>query len=53
MKRSVAVGFWRIGVDVQWRNGWSVAVEDGRVVTRKPDGTEHVIRRWDHTPPGG
>lgn len=25
MKRSVVVGFWRIGVDVQWRNGWSVA----------------------------
>jgi hypothetical protein len=29
------------------RNGWTVVVEDGRVLTRKPDGTEHVIRRWD------
>lgn len=25
---------------------WSIRVEHGRPVTRKPDGTEHIITRW-------
>ncbi|MPY91659.1 MAG: DUF222 domain-containing protein [Acidimicrobiia bacterium] len=30
---------------------WRIAIEHGKPVTRWPDGTQHVIRRWDTTPP--
>ncbi|MPY91506.1 MAG: hypothetical protein GEV08_00155 [Acidimicrobiia bacterium] len=33
------------------RKRWRITIDDGKPVTRRTDGTEHVIRRWDTTPP--
>ena len=29
------------------RRRWSITIEHGKPVFRKPDGTEHIINRWD------
>jgi hypothetical protein len=33
------------------KNHWTITVEDGQPVTRKPDGDPYRICRWDTTPP--
>jgi hypothetical protein len=30
---------------------WTITVEHGQLTTRKPDGTPHVIRRWNTESP--
>ena len=31
------------------RHGWRITIDDGRPVTRRPDGTTHTIERWPDT----